>query len=433
MKYFFILGTNPALSTAEICSLFPNEKISLAGKETAVLETEKKLIPEELIARLGGTIKIGEILFSEKSLNFDSVLKNLQPQLVQQEAGKFKFGISYYGQKKVNLHGLAMNIKNYWREQNVNSRWVVSKEKVLSSVVVEQNKLISQGIEIIIIENDKEFLIGKTLAVQPFKELSFRDFGRPARDDRSGMIPPKLAQIMINLSAHLTPTPAYRTGRLSSTRRGSAITVPSPILGEGQGEVVILDPFCGSGTILSEAILMGYKNLIGSDNSDKAIADTQTNLKWLENNFNITGAKYRLFKSGAQSIAQKIKAKSVDAIVTEPYLGPQRGNVDPQKIKIELEKLYSESLQQFKKIIKDDGVIVMVWPIFKTNKGDVCLNPNIDNFKIVSPFKKIPSLEGCPAAAGWGGSDNNLTNRNTIIYGRPGQKVWREIVILKQN
>jgi tRNA G10 N-methylase Trm11 len=425
MKYFFILGTNPALSLVEICSLFPNEKISLAGKETAVLETEKKIIPTELIIRLGGTIKIGEILFSEKNLNFDSILKNLQPQLVQQEAGKFKFGISYYGQKKVNLHGLAMNIKIFWREQNVNSRWVVSKEKVLSSVVVEQNKLISQGIEIIIIESNKELLIGKTLAVQPFKELSFRDFGRPARDDRSGMIPPKLAQIMINLSVHLTPT-------LSSTRRGGTITVPSPILGEGQGEVVILDPFCGSGTILSEATLLGYKNLIGSDNSDKAIADTQTNLKWIENNFNITDAKYRLFKSSAQSIAQKIKAKSVDAIVTEPYLGPQRGNVDAQKIKIELEKLYSESLQQFKKILKDDGTIVMVWPIFKTNKGDISLNPNINNFKIISPFKKIPSLEGCPAAAERGGSDNNLTNRNTIVYGRPGQKVWREIVILKK-
>jgi tRNA G10 N-methylase Trm11 len=433
MKYFFILGTNPALSIAEICSLFPNEKISLAGKETAVLETEKKIIPEELIARLGGTIKIGEILFTEKSLNFDLILKNLQPQLVQQETGKFKFGISYYGQKKVNLHGLAMNIKNYWRERNVNSRWVVSKEKVLSSVVVEQNKLITQGMEIIIVENDKEYLVGKTLAVQPFKDLSFRDFGRPARDDRSGMIPPKLAQIMINLSAHTQSSKKSvmleRSDSISFLNQQDSIGRSAP---SRMTNIVILDPFCGSGTILSEAILMGYKNLIGSDNSDKAIADTQTNLKWIENNFNIIDAKYRLFKSSAQSIAQKIKDKSIDAIITEPYLGPQRGNVDAQKIKIELEKLYSESLQQFIKILKDDGVIVTVWPIFKTNKGDVCLNPSINNFKIISPFLKHKEL-GSFVIKEPSSLESGLTDRDTIIYGRPGQKVWREIVILKQN
>ena len=415
MKYFFILGTNPALSTAEICALFPNEEILLAGKETIILETDKKLIPEELIMRMGGTIKIGEVLFTEKSPNFDSILKNLQPFLIQKETGKYNFGISYYGQKKFNPHGLAMAIKNYWREQEVNSRWVTSKEKVLSSVVVEQNKLVSKGMEIIFIEDQNKLLIGRTLAVQPFKDLSFRDFGRPSRDDRSGMIPPKLAQIMINLALS-----------------------PSPYQGEGRGEVCIYDPFCGSGTILSEAMLMNYKNLIGSDLSDKAITDTESNIKWIEDNFNIKDARHRIFQANAQSIAQKVKAQSVDAIITEPYLGPQRGNADVYKIKDELEKLYSAALSQFKKILKNDGTIVMIWPIFKNTKQDVIITPNINGFKIISPIKKIPSSGG--VAAGRGGSNGNqelsslsLTNRNTIIYGRPGQKVWREIVVLKKT
>jgi len=389
MKYFFILGTNPALSTSEICALFPNENISLAGKEAAILETDKKLNPEELIMLMGGTIKIGEILFTEKSPNFDSILKNLQPSLIQKETGKYNFGISYYGQRKFNPHGLAMAIKNYWRGKEVNSRWVTSKEKVLSSVVVEQNKLVNKGIEIIFIEDQNKLLIGRTLAVQPFKDLSFRDFGRPSRDDRSGMIPPKLAQIMINLSATKTTDTIY-------------------------------DPFCGSGTIISEAILMGYKDLIGSDLSDKAIADTESNIKWIEDNFNIKDAHHRIFQANAQSIAQKVKAKSVDAIITEPYLGPQRGNADVYKIKDELEKLYSTSLEQFKKILKDEGAIVMVWPVFKNTKEDVKITPNISGFKITPPIN--PQIK----------KQLVLTSRDTIIYGRPGQKVWREIVILKK-
>jgi len=369
-----------------------------------LLETGKKLNAEELIGQMGGTIKIGEILFTEKSPNFDSILKKLQPFLIQVETGKYNFGISYYGQKKFNPHGLAMGIKKYWREKNVNSRWVTSKEKVLSSVVVEQNKLVSKGMEIVFIEDQNKLLIGKTLAVQPFKELSFRDFGRPSRDDRSGMIPPKLAQIMINLSK-------------SAIRNLQSAT--------------ILDPFCGSGTIISEAILMGYKNLIGSDISEKAITDSENNIKWLENNFNIKDVHCRLFQSNVQSIAQKIKAKSVNAIITEPYLGPQRGNVDQQKIKIELEKLYSDAIQQFKKILNDNGAIVMIWPVFKNIKEDMKITPNIDGFKIISPIKKIPSAGG--VAAGQSGLNNlSITDRQTIIYGRPGQKVWREIVILKK-
>lgn len=398
MKYFFILGTNPALSVAEICALFPNDSISLAGKEAAILETDENLNPEELITIMGGTIKIGEILFTEKSPNFDSILKNLQPFLIQAETGKYNFGISYYGQKKFNPHGLAMAIKNYWRAKEVNSRWVTSKEKVLSSVVVEQNKLTSKGIEIIVIEDQNKLLIGRTLAVQPFKELSFRDFGRPSRDDRSGMIPPKLAQIMINLSR---------------TDNNSKFKI--------QNSKLILDPFCGSGTIISEALLMGYKNLIGSDNSPKAVADTENNLKWVENNFNIKNAHYRLFQSSAQSIAQKIKAKSVDAIVTEPYLGPQRGSVDQKKIKGELEKLYSLALEQFAKVLKDDGTIVMIWPVLKNAKEDINIRPNIGDFKIISPIN--PQIKKRLATA----------NRDTITYGRPGQKVWREIIVLKKQ
>ncbi len=389
MQYFFILGTNPTLSTAEICALFPNAEISLANKEVVLIKTVKELNAEKLIEHMGGTIKIGQILFTEKSLNFDSILKNLQPFLAQKETGKYNFGISYYGRKSVNLHRLAMNIKKYWRSKNVNSRWVTSKEKVLSSVVVEQNKLISKGGEIVIIESEAQFLIGKTLSVQPFKDLSFRDYGRPSRDDRSGMLPPKLAQIMINLAS-------------------------------AQKQAVIYDPFCGSGTILSEAILMNHKNLIGSDVSAKAISDTEKNLQWTKQNYNIAEAKYRLLQSNVQSISQKVKASSVDSIITEPYLGPQRGSVSPQKIKIELEKLYSEAMQQFKKILKENGTVVMIWPILKNGEQDTVITPNVNGFKIISPISSQIKKRSV------------LTNRDTIIYGRPGQKVWREIVILKK-
>jgi len=294
-----------------------------------------------------------------------------------------------------------MAIKKFLREKEISCRWVTSREKNLSSVVVEQNKLITQGIEIALIENNKNILIGQTLAVQPFKELSFRDYGRPARDDYSGMLPPKLAQIMINLSQAKPPN-------------------------------TILDPFCGSGTILTEAMLMGYHNLIGSDVSTKAMADTEKNIAWIKNKFQISlsaptcagrqakNFKFHLYTRGVNELVQSIKPESIDAIITEPYLGPPRGKFNIKQAMKKLEKLYSESLNEFKKMLKPNGRIVMVWPVFQQT---LCLFPNLNGLKIISP---IPE-----------NIKNNklikLTTRKTIIYGRQGQKIWREIVILTKS
>jgi len=407
MKYFFILGNNPALSIAEISAIFglANQEAklpigSLASKDVFILDIKEKIQAKELIKKIGGTIKIGIIDAEINLLNQPEIINNLQKIIsLKDKQGKFKFGISYYGKNKFNTKKLGMEIKKYLKEKDVSCRWVTSKEKTLSSVVVEQNKLIEKGMEITLFKQDNKIIIGHTLAVQPFKELSFRDYGRPARDDLSGMLPPKLAQIMINLS---------KVGsRHVGTRHGA----------------FLLDPFCGSGTILTEAMLMGYKNLIGSDISKKAISDTEKNIKWTKSQYPISNIQYQLLKTSVCDLRKKIKPTSIDAIITEPYLGPQRGKFDVQKIIKELEKLYSASLEEFKKILKPDGRIVMVWPIFKTSSNSYNLNPNLSGLKIINSIPK--NLRQHPVI--------KLTDRNTIIYGRQGQKVWREIVMMENK
>lgn len=399
MKYFFILGNNPALSIAEISAVFgldDNSKTEFLSSEVFLLETENNFNPAELIKKLGGIIKIGTI---SNEFNFDNqkIVAEAEKLINTDYEGKIKFGISHYGNKQLNLKTIGMEIKKCLKEKNISVRWVVSREKVLSSVVVEQNKLISQGAEIILIQKDNHVLMGKTLAVQPFKELSFRDFGRPARDDFSGMLPPKLAQIMINL--------AVETQNLASLR-----------------DTTILDPFCGSGTILTEAMVMGYKNIIGSDNSPKAITDTKKNIEWIKNKFNIQHSTFNIQIKDATALSYDFKPNSIDAIVTEPYLGPQRGKKNIAEIITELEKLYSESLTEFKKILKPKGRIVMIWPVLHISQTTHSLQPNINGFKIINP---IPgNLRPSKRII--------LTDRNTIIYGREQQKVWREIVILEK-
>ncbi|MDD5071289.1 MAG: methyltransferase domain-containing protein [Patescibacteria group bacterium] len=393
MQYFFILGNNPTLSLTELSAVFGFDKIQgyLAAPEVFILETGQEINPAELIKKLGGTIKIGLITDKANPDNQAIISQACDLAGKQEKAGKFKFGLSYYGGKKLNLKPIGMEIKKYLKEKAVSCRWVVSKEKTLSSVVVEQNKLTSKGIEIVLIQDDNKILIGKTLVVQPFKELSFRDYGRPARDDESGMLPPKLAQIMINLS-------------------------------QAKTEDTIIDPSCGSGTILTEAMLMGYKNLIGSDISKKAIEDTEKNVKWIIENWKLKIGNLKLYQLDAQKISQEIKPDSINYIITEPYLGPQRGKIDIKKIAQELKQLYTKSLKEFSKILKPKGRIVMVWPVFRISRNAQRITPDIGGFKIINPIPK--NLRENEII--------KLTDRNTIIYGREQQKVWREIVILEK-
>src|SRR3989344_9306867 len=233
MQYVFILGHNPKLSAAEILAVLPQAKVIKETGSFLVLENEP-IDAVAVLARLGGTIKIGEIIANQISKKV--TIEKLKQ--IKQE-NKLNFGISYYDTKPDNL---GMEIKKELKAAGVSCRLVTSKDKALSSVIVSKNKCA----EFLVLSNR---YLGQTLAVQEFEEYSKRDYGRPVRDMLSGSMPPKLAKIMINL-------------------------------GQVLAGATILDPFCGSGTVVQEGLLLGYR-MVGSDISEKAVRDSKQNLEWL--------------------------------------------------------------------------------------------------------------------------------------------------------
>ncbi len=386
MKYFFVLGSHPEISQAEIKAVFPKATVSKLTDYTLLLDSHEPLNPRETIKRLGGTIKFGLVVAELPSPNTNSVLDVVAQEIkskAEATEGKLPFGFSEYGPKRWNIKTLGMETKKELKTIEVSARWVISREATLSSVVVEQNHLLDKGAEIVLINQENKTLVGRTLAVQLFKELSFRDYGRPGRDDRSGMLPPKLAQMMINL-AGLKPNGT------------------------------ILDPFCGSGTVLVEARLMGQSRIYGSDISDRAIADSRENWQWLEKQLNLGPQKLDLKKISATEVSKWLPPHSVDAIITEPYLGPAGSQNNLKRTISDLNHLYSQSLQEIRKIIKPSGTVVMLWPIFIKSRPAGKIDPSLLGWKIVPTDR-----------------ENTITKRHTLIYGRPGQKVWREIVVLK--
>jgi tRNA G10 N-methylase Trm11 len=394
--HYFILGSNPALSAAELLCVLGEANYEMPDSNILLFELSEDAVPAELIKRLGGTIKIGELAASLpgdskpemiKQAIFDIIVKIYKPGV------KLNYGISIYGKINFDLKKSALQIKKDLRFKNISCRWVQAKEKALTSVQVEENRMTRDGVEIVLFKNKGILCIGTTKAVQPFKELSYRDYGRPGRDDHSGMLPPKLAQIMINLAN-------------------------APLGGK------ILDPFCGSGTVLTEAALMGYENLHGSDISLKAIDDTRQNINWIKNKFNLSDFDFKVEKLSSTALSSKFQSNSIDAIITEPYLGPQRGEVEKGKVILELENLYSKSIKEFFKILKKGGRAVMIWPVLAARQKNTFLNPDTGGLTFIKP-PITPNSFIQPA-----NSKPGLTTRNTLLYGRPGQKVWREIVVL---
>jgi len=366
MKYIFILGNNPELSVAEIQAVVPNIEIIEKNDRFLVAKSEQ-IDCSAVMQKLGGTIKIAEVIGekTDKKQIIDLILD-------KKGASKVNFGFSYYA---VTPDKLGFEIKKDLKAQGISCRLVVSREKDLSSVIVKKNKVI----DFVVLPN----YIGVTRVVQDFEEYSRRDFGRPASDAVSGMIPPKLAKMMINLSG-------------DDTKR------------------ILLDPFCGSGTILAEAIVAGYSKFLGSDNSEKAIRDSRENIKWLIENEKIKPApEYKIYKLDVRKLFTEFQ--DADVIVSEPYLGtPIRGGEsekDIGKIIAELEDLYLDAFGQFKQVLSGGGKIVIVIPQWHI-RGKI-YNMNIFSAVERLGFKRLDKAD--------------------LMYKRKSQKVWRQITIWENS
>lgn len=386
-SFWFILGRESLIAAAEIDAVFNLKKYDYSP---AILKAEfnqsVEFEPKKIIDLLGGTIKIA----AELADNIDeNGLQEIIIRDLKTVVGKINFGISVYSSDKNNQADLKFakdfgkKIKKRLKEEGMSVRYVENKEAILSSVTVAKNNLTGRGREFIIQKNTNNlFSLAKTEAVQPFEKFSTRDFGRPGRDDFSGMLPPKLAIILINLT-------------------------------KADRDSVLLDPFCGSGTILSEALLLGYKNLLGSDISEKAIEDTKVNINWTANQFAKELPKNRVFQNEVIKLSEKLDPDSIDAIATEPYMGkPLHGNETKSDLlnqASQLKDLYLKAFQQFYKIIKPEGKIVFIIPRFKYGNEWITINCKNEIEKL--GFKTAPFFE----------------NQLPLIYARPNQRVAREI------
>ncbi len=421
-KYAFNLGRVFTLSLAELFAVFENMGLNFRlvelYREVLIIETETALEAGKLQRQLGGTIKVMQVVDSlgrKKTFGPSLVFKDyfdaklLREKFLGSASGKIQIGISLYPlARQLPLRGetkrLGLRIKQLLTTAGFSVRIVLPQLEAISlpSVVVTNEHLLQKGAEISFLVGSERIYLAKTLTVQDFEDYGRRDYQRPARDTQIGMLPPKVAQIMINLAQ-----------------------VPS-----ASGEKsAILDPFAGSGTILQEAMIMGYKG-VGSDVSQKAIENAEKNLEWIKNRYKLPPGRFELLVSDVKDLEANLPKLSCEAIVTEGTLGPAYLEPPAEKEISKnfkaLEKIYLSAFRVFSKILRANKRVVAALPAYR-------VSGNYQFFPIVDKILKLgyDIVDPLPAVLLERFEFLQVTGRKSIIYDRKDQFISREILIFK--
>lgn len=340
MQSLLILGRQPAFGLAELESLYGASALRLVGSQAAIVDVDPCLLAFD---RLGGSVKFCKVLTELETTDWKQIEKFLvqaSPGHSQQmPEGKMHLGLSVIGLDVLlkQLEATGLTLKKAIRKTGRPVRLVPNKALELNTAQVTHNKLTSPtGWELYFIRDGHKTVVAQTVKVQDIESYTQRDRGRPKRDTRVGMLPPKLAQILINLAAGELPGDMLRS--ICDTPVGQVIP-------RAQLNQTVLDPFCGTGVVLQEALLMGY-DIYGTDVESRMIDYSQRNLQWFSKTIgapltmvetrrnlrlNSADCTYCQFEVG-DATAHKWASPS-DLVATETYLGrPFTAPPDPQTL-----------------------------------------------------------------------------------------------------
>ena len=359
MKYFFILGRNPELSRVEVLSYLRARGVEFNEEvfedNCLVLDIPGKF--NFNIQEFGGVMKIGEIIFCGPNSEFEKFLD--RDEVIPSD----KFTYSVFGKEddsvlreKFKRDKKKAVLKHGVRKLKFQDGYTVQIAKTDFSLYFS-------------IRNDRVYL---GVSKQDFdsSDSEKRDMYRPVR--RSSLaISPRLSKILVNLSG---------------AKKGN----------------MMLDPFCGVGAVLSEALIKGI-NCFGVDKDKDAIRDAEINLKWLKENVGFN-SRYTLKVMDSGRLDQG----NFDAIATETPLGEvlrsKPSNSEAKGMITDFEDFIAPILDRLRKCKKKDAKISITFPVVCGNRVD-CL--------------KIAKESGLKIIEG------------PILESREGQFVSRDIVVFK--
>lgn len=434
--YIALLGRQPEISIAELAAVFGADCVNRISQQFAKVQTS-----QFDITTLGGTIKCAEVITELPASRTDKASLLAASRFITQHyqakwahsPHKITLGLSAYnlavGARDVQKTGLIL--KSSLKKSGTSLRLIPNDQPALSTATAHNNKLGGSPykVELLLIKTtDRRLIIAESRGVQNITAYTRRDRHRPKRDAFVGMLPPKLAQIMLNLAMGAGSLTGQKscTGRIpaissKSNASGNAvrrtIDLPErlesdPLTEVGRRHPLILDPFCGTGTVLQEALLAGY-DVVGTDLSQKMVDYTTENLSWLQSTFTAPGNVIDIHQANATTHHWP-NSENLTAVVCETYLGqPFSAPPAPQKLAEVVgncNHIITGFLANLRPQLAPNTPLCIAVPAWYDASGRATHLPLIKNLQQLG-YRQL--------------------NRTPLIYRRPDQIVARELLILK--
>jgi len=390
--YIAILGRQPTLGMAELERAYGPDNTKWFSDQSAIVSAA-----EFPLSRLGGTQKAGRVVIQLTGGDW----RKTSMKIVQayKEAwtgfdGKLTLGISAYGfdVSPRDIQKTGIILKQKLKTAGVSLRLLPNADTALNTATSHHNKLglSNNKVELIVVRaRNGKVIVAESIGAQNITAYTKRDQGRPKRDAFVGMLPPKLAQIMINLALP-TAEPAPK-GRL-------------------------LDPFCGTGVVLQEAALMGYP-VYGTDLSDKMIDFSQTNLEWLADSHHIA-VDSQLHQDDAMEAKWQ---QPISAVACESYLG-QPFSAPPSPAKLDqvrknCDHIISNFLKNIAAQIPEGTSLCVGIPAWRDSSGRFAHLPLVNKLEQLGYERFV---------------FENVKN-DELLYYREDQVVARELLVLVKS
>ncbi len=364
--YAFIFGRDKLLGFIELISWLKARSIDYSMINYAedfsycIIAVDDAVI-DELTTWIAGTVKIVKITcfwHSIESINIEELTAVVNAVIND----KINYGINIFvnasRKKREQIYSIIkQKFKQFFNANKCKARLVMPRLKhklhYLQPKEIITKKLIESKTDFCFFISESVVYAGYTVKLINPEQFKQKDQARTAVSIEA--MSPRLAKILINLAGL-------------------------------KQESFMLDPFCGIGTVLVEATLLGI-NVVGTDINENKINAARQNVKA------ITSKTVPVIKADATKLAEiqagLMQNAKFDAIVTEPYLGPLLRHLPSYKqaklFKQKLEKLYNAFLDQAAKLLKQKAKLVMIVPYFKTKgkkKRIVNINLKFEHFRI---------------------------------------------------
>lgn len=398
-EYLLVVRRNPRLAEAEIDGYLaarrvPHEVGDVAATHVVLRSDDFK--PAKAAEELGASVKIAELLAHWDVEEAQRLAKSERP-LPLDHLGEFydvrTVGVSLYADKGGPPRGVAEALRDLAARQVADLITSQTKKKV--GVVIGEDPeegttafspresrrkgFHEDNVEVVVTAGPEGVRVGRVVGVCDQAAFDRRGVDRPSKPGGwiYGMAPP-LARCLVNLAR---------------ARPGATL----------------LDPFCGIGTVLQEAMLLGV-NVVGSDVDPEAVRSAEANLKFVQKEFPGPKGSFRLSARDARETG--LKEASVDCVATEPFLGPgfqkRPSREEANRVLGNLRPLFAGSLEEMARVLRPGGSATIVFPEIEVPNGDVAMD-----------------VAGLLATSG-------LRLRATVLDRHPNQVVARRFVIARR-